>query len=103
MILIEFLSFRLTKASETGHLKKLLLKWVARKPECQASKSFTEVGINQITPSHVVLYMGFTLSVLVLLIEMILSRLSKQNFLEYIFQNHKMVYNLNTIKQKNEK
>ncbi|XP_077288004.1 uncharacterized protein LOC143912588 [Arctopsyche grandis] len=49
----------LTKASETGHLKRLLLKWVARKPLCQASKSFTEVNIQQITPSHVVLYIGF--------------------------------------------
>lgn len=67
--LLRIKNFSLYKAGESGHLKRLKLIWVARKPECQASKNFIEVSLYQVTPSHVVLYAGIGFAILVLLLE----------------------------------
>lgn len=57
---------------ETGLMKRDQLKWIPEKPGCEGGRrGFQTVGLNEIRPAVILLLIGYGVSVLLFIIEIL--------------------------------
>lgn len=63
---------------EIGLINRIKTRWVTKKPKCEGeSRDFTAVGLREIKPVFHMFFIGIILSILILLLEIIISWYSK--------------------------
>lgn len=65
---------------EVGLINRIKTRWLTKKPKCEGgSRDFTAVGLREIKPVFHMFFIGITLSILILLLEIFISWYSKYN------------------------